>query len=139
MPLWFSKLDLRDYLYHAYSVRTLSIRSYVKQSRPISHDPRASRPTPNRWHRPKATKTMTVELERPFVWPEETKDFEAWNQKEVREAEKEQEGFREKSRPSGDAVVDEKRRERMREQAKALLEGKERWSPARRSRGEKES
>lgn len=131
VPLWFSKLDLRDYLYHVYNVRTLGIRSYVKQSRVISHNPEASRPTPNRWHRPRATKSMTVELEQPFVWPEEIDDFSQWNKSEVDATEKDQRAQQEAMRPTGDAVVNKERRESMREQAKALLEGRERWRPAR--------
>lgn len=33
VPLWFSKFDLKDYLYHLYGVKALRIRSYVMQSK----------------------------------------------------------------------------------------------------------
>ena len=72
---------------------------------------------------------MTVELEDPFVWPEEVEDFSEWNQKEVRAGEKEQKAYQEKNSGMGDTVVNKERRESMREQAKALLEGRERWRP----------
>jgi len=73
---------------------------------------------------------MTVELERPFVWPAEPEDFSPWNQKEVQESEAEQNASQDKMRPTGDAIPNTERRERMREQAKALLEGKEKWRPS---------
>lgn len=73
---------------------------------------------------------MTVELERPFVWPEPVEDLSPWNQKEVQESEKEQQQMQKMASPTGDAEVHVERRERMREQAKALLEGRERWRPA---------
>lgn len=69
------------------------------------------------------------------MWPAEVEDLSEWNQKEVRESEKDTKQQQEAMRPTGDAVVNEKRRESMREQAKALLEGKERWRPARAAGG----
>ncbi|KAK3721009.1 mitochondrial 54S ribosomal protein YmL41 [Vermiconidia calcicola] len=129
VPLWFSKLDLRDYLYHAYNVRILSVRSYVKQQRIIEGDPKNPRPQPNRWHRPRALKHMIVELEQPFVWPEEPEDYSAWNREEVKDSEAEQKKYGELMQPMGDAVVNEERRKSMREQAKALLEGRQKWKP----------
>lgn len=76
---------------------------------------------------------MTVELERPFVWPEEPRDLSAWNQEEVKMSEEEQERMGEAYGPTGDLVVNEERRVAMREQARALLEGKERWRAGGRS------
>ncbi len=77
VPLRMNKLDIRDYLYHAYGVTVLSVRSFVQQQK-VRHDkPDAERPRPRRWFRPRAIKRMTVEMERPFVWPEEPEDFEA--------------------------------------------------------------
>lgn len=71
---------------------------------------------------------MTVELARPFVWPEEPEDgHKEWNLKELAESDKEQEAFQEKLGSQKDTVVNEERRRRMREQAKALLEGKATW------------
>ncbi|KAF2034864.1 mitochondrial ribosomal protein subunit L23 [Setomelanomma holmii] len=66
VPLDFSKYDLRDYLYHAYNVRCFNIRSYVKQM-PV----RDTQAQPRHWFRPESKKYMTVEMEQPFVWPEE--------------------------------------------------------------------
>jgi large subunit ribosomal protein L23 len=80
---------------------------------------------------------MTVELESPFVWPEEPdkaalKDF---NKDQVDAAKKEQEGLQETQGPLGKTVVNEERRTTMREQAKALLEGRAKWRPATDGRG----
>jgi len=84
VPLDFSKYDLRDYLYHAYNVKCFNIRSYVKQM-PV----RDTREQPRHWFRPDSKKYMTVELEKPFVWPE-TPDLAPWGQedrqKEIKEA-----------------------------------------------------
>ncbi|KAK3073607.1 mitochondrial 54S ribosomal protein YmL41 [Teratosphaeriaceae sp. CCFEE 6253] len=130
VPLWFSKLDLRDYLHHAYALRIgASIRSYVQQARIRQGQVREpARPQYKRWHRPRATKRMTVELERPFVWPAEPEDFKAWNKAENWAAGEEQEAYQERMGSTSDALaVSQERRVRMREQAKALLEGRERW------------
>lgn len=132
MPLWFSKLDLRDYLFHAYDVPVLSIRSYVQQTRirqgAIAD---AARPQYKRWHRPRSTKRMMVELERPFVWPAEPEDLKPWNREEIEMAEEEQAAFTEREMSStSDAVgAADEHREAMRDQAKALLEGKVKWKP----------
>jgi large subunit ribosomal protein L23 len=76
VPLDFSKYDLRDYLYHAYSVKCFNIRSYVKQM-PV----RDIREQPRHWFRGESKKYMTVEMEQPFVWPE-IPDLEAWGKTE---------------------------------------------------------
>lgn len=72
---------------------------------------------------------MTVELERPFRWPEEPEDYKPWNKREVEDSEASVKGLQERQGSTGDAVVETERRERMREQAKALLEGREKWKP----------
>lgn len=87
------------------------------------------RTQPNRWHRPRAHKFMTVELERPFAWPEEPEDYSEWNQSEVEESERDTKKFSEARGPTADTLVNEDRRKAMREQAKALLEGKQKWKP----------
>ncbi|GAB7362669.1 hypothetical protein MBLNU230_g2978t1 [Neophaeotheca triangularis] len=132
VPLWFSKLDLRDYLYHAYNVRTLAIRSYIKLSPVEQGDPQSPRPQYKRWRRPMSSKRMTVELEEPFAWPEVPESLDEWSQGEFKQAEKEQEDYGERLGPTRDTYVDKGRRERMREQAKALLEGREVWMPGNR-------
>lgn len=63
VPLKFNKLDLRDYLYNVYGVRTFGIRSQLRQQRV-----RRSK-VHGRITRPPPIKTMTAELARPFVWP----------------------------------------------------------------------
>lgn len=72
---------------------------------------------------------MTVELARPFVWPEEPTDFSEWNREEVEKSDKEQEEFGKNLSSTKDTNINKERRERMREQAKELLEGKTRWTP----------
>jgi len=135
VPLWFSKLDLRDYLFHAYNVRIQGVRSYVKLQRVTQGKPFKvgtedySRPQYKRWHRPPSIKKMTVELERPFVWPEPLEDMSKFNQEQVQDYNKETKEMQSRQAPTGDTVVNEERRVSMREQAKALLEGKAKWKP----------
>lgn len=73
VPLDFSKYDLRDYLYHAYKVKAFNIRSFVKQM-PV----RDTAARPRTWFRPESKKYMTIEMERPFVWPATPKDLKPW-------------------------------------------------------------
>ncbi|KAK0344032.1 mitochondrial 54S ribosomal protein YmL41 [Friedmanniomyces endolithicus] len=132
VPLWFSKLDLRDYLYHAYSLTIgASIRSYVQQSRiRQGQTPDPVRPQYKRWHRPRATKRMTVELDRPFVWPEEPESYTPWNKEETKMANEDQMEYQRRQGGDRDALaVPDERRVKMREQARALLEGKQTWRP----------
>ncbi|KAK5132297.1 hypothetical protein LTR08_009205 [Meristemomyces frigidus] len=132
VPLWFSKLDLRDYLYHGYNLRIGPvIRSYVQQSRIRQGQvPSPTRPQYKRWHRPRSTKRMTVELERPFAWPERPDDLTAWNKEETKMANEEQGPLGKRLGPEGDQQgISNDRRTSMREQAKALLEGREKWKP----------
>ena len=75
-PLNLNKLDIRDYLFHVYGVTCLKVRSYVQQQRVRQGKPGELRPAPRRWYRPRAVKRMTVEMDKPFVWPEAPKDFE---------------------------------------------------------------
>lgn len=73
---------------------------------------------------------MTVEMERPFVWPQVPENLDEWNQKQIQAAENEQKEYQEKSGRSGDTVpVAKSARESMADQAKRLLEGKETWRP----------
>ncbi|KAL1607780.1 mitochondrial 54S ribosomal protein YmL41 [Paraconiothyrium brasiliense] len=81
VPLNFSKYDLRDYLYHAYNVKVHSIRSLVKQL-PV----RDTVKQPRHWFRPENEKYMTVEMEKPFVWPENPESWEPWGRKEKESA-----------------------------------------------------
>lgn len=70
VPLNISKLDLRDYLWHLYGVKTLSIRSSVlpgvlKRKYKIRDQPRRRGPM----IRTKARKKMIVQLAKPFRYP----------------------------------------------------------------------
>ncbi|RPB29389.1 ribosomal protein L25/L23 [Terfezia boudieri ATCC MYA-4762] len=73
VPLNFTKLDLKDYLYHAYGVKVLSVRSYVVQQK-VKRIKNLEEPR-REWYRPRAIKKMTIELERPFVYPAEPTDL----------------------------------------------------------------
>lgn len=65
VPLQFNKLDLRDYLYHAYDVEVTSVRSFINQP-----TPRQKFGGRGKWYRPRSQKMMIAELVKPFVWPE---------------------------------------------------------------------
>lgn len=85
VPLNFNKLDLKDYLYHAYNVPVLSVRSYVQQQRVRQDKPGAKLPKQARWYRPRSIKKMTIEMADlpgggPFVWPDEEEDLEPYDQ-----------------------------------------------------------
>lgn len=77
VPLTFNKLDLRDYLYNVYGVSCFNIRVYVEQQRA-----RIGKPVPfgerRMWFRPRARKFMTVELDKPFVWPDAPENTAAY-------------------------------------------------------------
>ena len=78
VPLWFNKLDMKDYLSRVYRVNVIHVRSYVQQQK-IYREQVQSRGyggvRPGRLLRPMAKKKMTVELEEPFVWPAEVTDY----------------------------------------------------------------
>ncbi|KAI5868511.1 hypothetical protein GGS23DRAFT_34196 [Durotheca rogersii] len=86
VPLTFNKLDLRDYLLHVYNVPVTAVRSQLRLQRPRKSTTR------RRLVIPRPIKTMTVELTRPFVWPERPTDVTAWNtphmERQIREMEK---------------------------------------------------
>ena len=73
---------------------------------------------------------MTVELERPFVWPERPEDYTEWNKEEVEMGERDQDEYGMQLSPTADTLVNKDRRKSLREQAQALLDGKEKWKPA---------
>lgn len=131
VPLNMNKLDMRDYLYHAYNVRTLSIRSFVEQQPVRQGRPNAIKPTFKRWFRPRAIKKMTVELEQPFVWPKapEGEELEHWNHDTYTKSQKENEEFQERRGRLADTMFSQKDRDVMHDQAEALLQGKAKWTP----------
>jgi hypothetical protein len=73
VPLNFSKVDLRDYLFHLYGIEVISIRSVVlpgvlrrKIKRSVGNGISVRR---GPMHRTKARKKMTVQLVKPFRFP----------------------------------------------------------------------
>ncbi|KAK3318501.1 hypothetical protein B0H66DRAFT_240697 [Apodospora peruviana] len=64
VPLTFTKLDMRDYLFHAYNVEVTAMRSFINEKKPVRKD------TTGPWYRPRSQKMMIAELVKPFVWPE---------------------------------------------------------------------
>ncbi|MCJ1448845.1 MAG: hypothetical protein MMC23_009364 [Stictis urceolatum] len=125
VPLDINKLDLKDYLYYAYNIPVLAVRSYIIQP-PLTRGGSGNK-NPQSWHRPRSTKFMIVEMQDPFVWPEEEKDLEGWDKKAFLEAEKAQRQLNERSvlkglAPRLDVDIISK-------QAKELREGKEAWRP----------
>lgn len=73
VPLNFTKLDLKDYLLHAYKVKVLSVRSYVVQQK-VKRIKNLIEPR-KEYYRPRAIKKMTIEMEKPFVYPAEPSDL----------------------------------------------------------------
>jgi len=124
VPLSLNKLDLRDYLYHAYSVHTLSIRSFIKQSPIVSVQRGSARDLPGKrkQYRPRATKKMTVELAAPFAWPEAPRDLEKWDGDRYRKLQKMAE--EQQARGEGERVAQARG---IAEVAQRLLEGKLSW------------
>ncbi|KAM4060376.1 ribosomal protein [Hirsutella rhossiliensis] len=74
VPLRFTKFDLRDYLWNLYNVEVRKVRVYVKQQ-PITRRPF----TMQSYYRPQSLKVMTVELAKPFQWPDVPQNLEPWS------------------------------------------------------------
>lgn len=127
VPLNMNKLDMRDYLYHAYDVKCLNVRSFIKQARVQQGKPDAVKPQISRWFRPKASKKMTVEMDKPFVWPAEPEDFSPWSRQTFWDAKEENRQYQESAGSMADTMFDKDDRKLLREQARALLDGKEQW------------
>jgi len=72
---------------------------------------------------------MTVEMEQPFAWPEEPKDFSPWDKQTYEAAQKDRESLQDTLRPDY-AQQPTKERASIAEQAQALLQGKEKWRPS---------
>jgi len=136
VPLTFNKFDLRDYLWNVYQVRVNSVRSFVNQQ-PIQRKGPAEKR--GRAYRPQAQKMMMAELEKPFVWPERVKgedlpeeyDWKRWKEQEDHSKAHERAQM---ARSSGDIPLLTERaaevsgRERLRNEARELLEGKREWA-----------
>ncbi|KAL9625199.1 MAG: hypothetical protein Q9160_000601 [Pyrenula sp. 1 TL-2023] len=131
VPLWFNKFDMKDFLSRVYNVSVLHVRSYVEQQ-PVTRDrnlgagPQVGR---GRLRRPTSKKKMTVELEKPFVWPQEITDFEQWEKKHHDLATKEGNDDLRIDNSRGNLPLKRERRI-IAEQAKALLNGEAKWRPS---------
>ncbi|KAL7275731.1 mitochondrial 54S ribosomal protein YmL41 [Rhizina undulata] len=90
VPLNINKLDLRDYLLHAYGVEVLSVRSYIQQQKILKARPSERALIGANYYRPRAIKKMTVELAMPFVYPEEPTDLSPWDNEFYNALQKEQ-------------------------------------------------
>lgn len=128
VPLNLNKLDLKSYLYNAYNIRVLHVRSFVMHGRMV-RDPRT-----NRKSRKPRVKKMTIEMDGPkaaFVWPDPPEDMEPWDKKMTDMVQK-QEIQRSTSTTEGGTdvkLVPTEKRKLLRRQAQDLLSGKTKWTP----------
>ncbi|KAM5348014.1 hypothetical protein ACJ41O_007838 [Fusarium nematophilum] len=130
VPLRFTKFDLRDYLWNLYNVEVTKVRSYVK-ALPLTQRNGGSRS----WYRPQPLKIMTVELAKPFQWPELPEDKEPWSNRlwQMREdmMDKRREEQVERQRfqiPMKSKEPLSKDRQALADLAKKLVAGEEKWS-----------
>ena len=126
VPLNINKLDIKDYLWHAYGIPVLRVRSYIKQP------PRARREDTGRWYRPRALKRMIIEMDDsyrggPFAWPEEVKDLEPWDKKQFDAATKDQE--KQRSTRAKYGRLGPREPGTLMEQVEALQRRKDVWRP----------
>ncbi|KAK3688497.1 hypothetical protein B0T22DRAFT_155468 [Podospora appendiculata] len=131
VPLTFNKLDLRDYLFHAYNVEVLAVRSFINERAPVRDGDRG------KWYRPRSQKMMIVELEKAFVWPEppaedarEDFDYNTFRRNlQTREARDAEFTRRRKGEIAlrTEAKVPQQRKT-LRKQAAAILNSEEGWS-----------
>ncbi|EEY14789.1 conserved hypothetical protein [Verticillium alfalfae VaMs.102] len=129
VPLRFNKFDIRDYLWNLYGVETTAVRSWVKMP-PVERklDGRGAA------YHPKSIKFMTVELTRPFVWPEVPEDLEPWNKKlwDAREKRQADQNITRNEQASGKLKYPSKEpmtshRKAVKERAEMLLKGQAEW------------
>ena len=129
VPITFTKLDMRDYLWNLYGVEAVKVRSRV-QGTPITRNTNKS----NGVYRPMFNKYMVVTLREPFRYPSKPRNEEAfahttWKmRKEMRDQQHEQqESFRDGKPPAWSEKDVTKQRKALREHAQRLLDGKEEW------------
>ncbi|KAI8629532.1 hypothetical protein F5Y19DRAFT_475518 [Xylariaceae sp. FL1651] len=123
VPLTFNKLDLRDYLLHAYRTPVVAVRSQLRQQR-IKRSK-----IHGRIYRPPPIKTMTVQLAQPFVWPRAPADLKPWRSPVVVRAkaqEKKQHAYQAIAQKTGymplrDETAQEESRKNLKKEAKRLL------------------
>lgn len=151
VPLEFNKLDMRDYMKRVYGIDVLTVRSFVEQQK-VTRERKFGLPGYGPLRRPKSKKKMTIEMTKPFVWPEppETEEecvlpvprlpqegllcwqlffFYSWNKKEFFESDKFNQEMQDEYRGSNAMKAPETSRESYERQAKDLLEGKATWRP----------
>ncbi|KIW60183.1 hypothetical protein PV05_00420 [Exophiala xenobiotica] len=128
VPRHFSKLDLQAYLKNVYNVDVLHIRSVVVQQKVDRKQP-VSQYTQGPLYRPASIKKMTVQLAKPFVYPEEITDLDAWEREDFWTAMK-AEFARQRMRSSwGTTKPNVEHRKSIAQQAQELLKGKTKWAP----------
>ncbi|KAF7870037.1 hypothetical protein EAF04_004821 [Stromatinia cepivora] len=130
VPLNLNKLDMRDYLWNAYGIEVRAVRSYIQAQKLKEGKPGQKIPTPRKWFRPRSIKRMMVEMERPFVWPEEPKDFSAWDKEGLKKRQEHEEELQAEQYPDAKQKPS-KERLSIAEQARKILQGKEKWAPTR--------
>ncbi|MBE3047305.1 50S ribosomal protein L23 [Candidatus Bathyarchaeota archaeon] len=129
MPIRFTKFDIRDYLYNLYDVEVKAVRSWVRRpTAPIKNDS-------GRFVRAPGEKYMTVEMVKPFVWPEVPHDLSPWDKQMHTMREhmmKEQERVREIRHKGNIPMVSEEKlgydEKKYRTMAQELLLGHKKWS-----------
>lgn len=94
-------------------MRALRVRSAIVQ--PAIRD---SIRAPRQAFRPESIKYMTIEMDQPFVWPEEPENYEPWGKEEKVAAEKDAEGADEGGKSK---EMMESEGSMLREQARELL------------------
>ncbi|QUC17317.1 uncharacterized protein UV8b_01558 [Ustilaginoidea virens] len=130
VPLRFTKLDLRDYLWNLYNVEVTKVRAYVKQQ-PLTQRDSHSRS----WYRPQSQKIMTVELAKPFQWPDLPTDLEPWShelwtmREGLNEKRREQQANKSEFKiPLKSAEPLSRERRELAALAKKMVEGEVKWS-----------
>lgn len=128
VPIRFTKFDIRDYLYNVYNVEVKAVRSWVRRPvAPVKSDA-------GRWKRPHAEKFMTVEMTKPFVWPEVPQDLSPWDNElhSSREAASRREERNAIEKYKGRIPLESEQElkrdeEKYRTMAEELLSGKKKW------------
>jgi ribosomal protein L23 len=75
VPLWFNKMDMKDYLKSLYNVDVVDVRSFVYQLSKRKQGKDLKRIRRRKLYRPMSLKRMTVQLVDAFEWPKEPEDF----------------------------------------------------------------
>ncbi|KAJ9604396.1 mitochondrial 54S ribosomal protein YmL41 [Cladophialophora chaetospira] len=128
VPRHFNKLDLKAYLKDVYDVDVLHIRSAVfqhKVDRLEGRDMYSQGPA----FRPPSTKKMTCLLAKPFVYPEEPENLDAWEHDEYWKSMKSMVAQNREASQWGQHNPDRSHRKAIALQAQQLLKGKLKWTP----------